>query len=289
MQIGIFAKTFARRTLGETLDAVAAHGIGAVQFNLSCAGLPTLPDALDAAACDAIRRAHEERGLAMAAISGTFNMIHPDPQVRDDGLRRLRVLASACAALGAPTITLCTGSRDAENMWRRHPGNDTPEAWRDLLRSMETALDAAERSGVTLGVEPEVSNVVDSAAKARRLLDELRSPHLKIIMDGANLFHHGELAHQHAVLDEAFRLLGGDLVLAHAKDLRADGAAGDAAAGAGVLDYAHYLAGLRACGYAGPLILHSLREEEVGAAVAFLQSHGATTGAGAQTGAETAI
>ena len=274
MQIGIFAKTFVRRTLVETLDAVAAHGIGAVQFNLSCAGLPTLPEALDTATCDAIRNAHVERGLAMAAISGTFNMIHPDPHVRADGLRRLNLLAASCARLGAPIITLCTGSRDPLNMWRRHPDNDTPAAWRDLLASLETALAAAERHGVILGVEPEVSNVIDTAPKARRLLDELRSPQLKIIMDGANLFHAGELARQHTVLEEAFALLGGDIVLAHAKDLRADGAAGDSPAGTGLLDYPYYLERLRACGYTGPLILHALREGEVAAAAAFLRRAG---------------
>lgn len=274
MQIGIFAKTFARQTLGATLDAVAAHGIRAVQFNLSCAGLPTLPEALDAATCDVIRAAHAERGLTMAAISGTFNMIHPDPQVRSDGLRRLGVLAASCTRLGAPLITLCTGSRDAGNMWRRHPDNDSPEAWRDLLESMEVALIGAECCSVHLGVEPEVANVIDSARKARRLLDELRSPWLKIVMDGANLFHAGELARQRAVLDEAFDLLGGDIALAHAKDLRADGAAGDAAAGTGLLDYPYYLERLHTCGYTGPLILHALREDEVAAAVTFLQDAG---------------
>lgn len=274
MEIGIFAKTFVRPSLGETLDAVAGCGIGVVQFNLSCAGLPTLPDALDAAACSTIRRAHAERGLRMAAVSGTYNMIHPDPQVRADGLRRLGVLAAACADLGAPLITLCTGSRDGDNMWRHHADNDTPAAWRDLLASIEGAVTVAERHGVLLGIEPEVSNVIDTAAKARRLLDELRSPHVKIVLDAANLFHSGDLVRQRAVLDAAFALLGGDIALAHAKDLRADGAAGDAPAGTGLLDYGHYLACLRAAGYGGPLILHSLQEAEVPAAVAFLQGYG---------------
>src|SRR5690606_37914994 len=38
VEIGIFAKTFIRPTVGETLDAVAAHGVRTVQFNLSCVG-----------------------------------------------------------------------------------------------------------------------------------------------------------------------------------------------------------------------------------------------------------
>lgn len=275
LQIGVFAKTFVRPTLDATLNAVAAYGLAAVQFNLSCAGLPTLPASLDAPTCATIRAAHERRGLTMAAVSGTYNMIHPDPQVRSAGLHGLGVLAAACRALGTRTITLCTGSRDPADMWRRHPDNDSPAAWRDLLQSIEGALAIAAQYDVTLGVEPEVSNVVDSAAKARRLLDEMRSPHLKIVMDGANLFHSGELAAQRAVLDDAFALLGPDIVLAHAKDIRADGAAGDAAAGTGKLDYPHYLTLLDAAGYGGPLVLHALAEEQVGAAIAFLESQGA--------------
>ena len=42
MHLGIFAKTFPRPTLEETLDAVVGHGLTHVQFNMSCVGLPTL-------------------------------------------------------------------------------------------------------------------------------------------------------------------------------------------------------------------------------------------------------
>ncbi len=272
MQIGIFAKTFVRPTLDATLDAVVQHSLRVVQFNLSCAGLPTLPETIDESTCAAISEAHAVRGIAMAALSGTFNMIHPDLAQRSAGLRRLEVLAAAAPRLGTRLITLCTGTRDGIDMWRRHSDNDSPEAWRDLLHSLEAALESAQRHDVVLGIEPEVSNVVDSAAKARRLLDELRSPHLKIVMDGANLFHSGDLAHMDDILDGAFALLGGDIVLAHAKDLRADGAAGNVPAGEGLLDYGRYLSLLRACHYDGPLILHSLREEQVPQAVQFLST-----------------
>ena len=51
MQLGIFAKTFPRPTLEQTLDAVAAHGLTHIQFNMSCMGLATLPDRLDEGSC----------------------------------------------------------------------------------------------------------------------------------------------------------------------------------------------------------------------------------------------
>jgi len=132
-------------------------------------------------------------------------------------------------------------------------------------------LEIARRHRVILGIETEVSNVVDSAAKARRLLDEMNSPRLKIIMDGANLFHAGELPRMHAILDEAFDLLGDDVVLAHAKDLDRDGQAGHLAAGQGVLDYDYYIELLSNSGFDGALILHSLTEADVDRSVALLR------------------
>lgn len=271
MTIGIMAKTFVRPTLEATLDAVADHGIRAVQFNFSCAGLPDLPDHLDPGLCDRIRREMARRGIVMSALSGTFNMIGPDLEKRRDGLRRLGELASACERLGASVITLCTGTRDPDDMWRRHPDNDAPEAWEDLLASVRQAVQIASETGVTLAFEPEVSNVMDSARKARRLLDEIGSPYLKVVMDGANLFHQGELPRMREILDEAFALLGPDIALAHAKDLDRDGEAGHLAAGTGLLDYDHYLSLLRAARFGGALVLHGLAESQVEGCLAFLR------------------
>ena len=39
-----------------------------------------------------------------------------------------------------------------------------------------------------LAFEPEHNNVVNSARRARRLIDDLGSPALKVLMDGANIF-----------------------------------------------------------------------------------------------------
>jgi sugar phosphate isomerase/epimerase len=124
---------------------------------------------------------------------------------------------------------------------------------------------------VILAFEPEVNNVVDSAQKARRLMDEVGSPHLKVTMDAANIFHAGDLARMSEVLDEAFALIGRDIVLAHAKDLSHDGDAGHEAAGHGKLDYDRYLSLLHVYGFRGPLLLHGLSEAQIPGCVAFLR------------------
>ena len=100
---------------------------------------------------------------------------------------------------------------------------------------------------------------MNTVRKARKLLDEIGSPNLKIIMDGANIFQKGELGRMREKLDEAFDLLGRDIVLAHAKDLDRDGEAGHVAAGLGKLDYPYYVQLLAAAGYDGAIILHALK------------------------------
>ena len=288
MRLGIFAKTFARSSPGDVFDALVGYGLGETQFNMSVAGLSPLPDEIAPTLADRVNAAATERRISLSAVSGTFNMIHPDEGVRRDGLRRLGVLAGACGRLGTPTVALCTGTRDPENMWRRHPDNAGPEAWRDLLATMREALETAEEHGVTLAFEPEVANVVDSAEKGRRLLDEMRSPRLKVVMDAANLFDAGDparrLSRSEDVLEEAFQLLGEDILLAHAKDVNTSGEV--FAVGKGDLDYALYLRHLYEAGYEGPLIMHGLAEEEVEVSLAFLRRKLAEIQTGEHLGAD---
>jgi len=272
MKLGIFAKTFKRPTLEETLDAVAAHDLHYVQFNLVCAGVPTLPDRVEPALCARIRSAVRSRDLNIVAISGTFNMIHPDLDQRRVGLERLRVLAQAAPELGTDVITLCTGTRDPEDMWAAHPENNTDGAWNDLLHSIERALGIADKTRVTMAVEPEVANVMSSAEKARELLDHFNSPRLKIVMDPTNLFPAGQRPAMRRVVAEAFQSLGNDIVLAHAKELNAAGDARQEAGGTDLLDYDFYLGQLRRIDYDGPLIMHGLAENQVEHCVQFLRT-----------------
>ena len=268
---GLLANEFPHPSLEANLDCLLPAGAPAVQFDLVCAVGETLPAAVDDATVARIRAAFDARGLTLAALSGTYNMIDPDETRRNVGLDGLKRLIETAARLDCPLVTLCTGTRDPENMWRGHPDNNRPEAFRDLVAQVRTAVRAAEAHGVTLGVEPEVSNTIDSAAKARRLLDEIGSDRLKIVMDGANIFHAGELPRMRELLDEAFALLGRDIAMAHGKDLDHDGEAGHLPAGLGRLDYPYYMGLIARSGFDGAMILHALTPEVAPGRVAYLR------------------
>ena len=273
MHVGIMTGHFPRPSLGETLDAIVAHGMRHVQFNLSSAHLAgSLAEQTDAT-YQGIRGEFEQRGMTIAALGGPFNMVDVDPVKRQQGIARMRARIESCTPLGTSVIATCTGSRHPDSMWRAHPDNASEEAWRVLRHTLEQLLPVAEAHDVALAFEPEVHNVANTAKRSRRLIDEMASPALKVVMDGANLFGKGELPRMTEILDEAFDLLGEHVAIAHGKDLDHDGDAGHLAAGTGKLDYARYVAHLCSLPFEVAVILHGLREDQVASSVAMLRRH----------------
>ncbi|MBY3334987.1 sugar phosphate isomerase/epimerase [Rhizobium laguerreae] len=270
MKLGIFAKTFEGTDPALVLKAVANAGFSSTQYNMACSGLAPMPDEISEEQARSVTDAAVAAGVEVVAVSGTYNMIHPDLAVRQAGHRRLAVLAKRCAAMSTGLITLCTGTRDPVDQWNAHPDNNTLEAWRDLLEAMGTAIEIADRYDVDLGIEPELANVINSATKARQLIDELKSPRLKIVLDPANLFEVETQEEQQTIVSAAIDLLADRIVLAHAKDRSSDGRF--ATAGKGVLDYNHYLRRLSAIGFEGSLVTHGLSAAEAEGVAAFLNA-----------------
>jgi sugar phosphate isomerase/epimerase len=268
-RLGIFAKTFAGTTAESVLTAARDAGYGCVQFNLACCGLPSMPDELPPGLVASVAAASARTGVTIAALSGTYNMIHPDGSVRATGLRRLGLLLGQARAMGTSLVTLCTGTRDPADQWRHHPDNDTPEAWADLLTEMAKAAALAEQFDIDLGIEPEHANVVRSAAHAARLLAEVASPRLRIVLDPANMVDDAQ-TDQDRLFAEACDLLGGRITMAHAKDRDAKGAV--VPAGSGIIDFGAFFAALDGIGFAGPVVTHGLAAADAAAVARFLRS-----------------
>ncbi len=270
MEIGVFSRTF-QGNVEQVFGAIRSQGLRRTHFNLLSAGMETMPDHVDEEAAETVRRRAAEQGVILEGLSGTFNMIAPDQAEREDGIARFRLLCRIARLLGAPLVSLCTGSRNPRSKWKWDDRNLLPDAWEDLLRTTERILPFAEEYGLVLGVETEASNVVNTPQRARAYLDAFRTPRLKIIMDGANLFLPGRVPRMRQVLEDAFALLGGDIVQAHAKDLAASEGLEFVAAGEGVLDFPYYVSLLKRYGYKGTLMLHGLSEAQLPASVAFLR------------------
>jgi sugar phosphate isomerase/epimerase len=216
-------------------------------------------------------------------VGGEAKTVDPGAAMPQHPKARQLLLIQACESLDTSAIAIYTGSRNPESMWRYHPDNDSKEAWQDLHNTLEQVLPVAEAAGVTIAFEPEYNNVASNPRKSRKLIDEMGSPNLKVIMDAANIFGKDDLSRMKEVLDEAFELLGDHIAYAHGKDLDHGGDAGHLAAGTGKLDYAHYVSLLCALPFDVPVILHGLKEEQLDESVAMLRGHAAALEAGGKS------
>ncbi len=257
MQIGIFSRTYAAKS-DAVFAAIKADGFSAAQLNLSSLGLESLPHSLPEDVMLQAKADAAKHGVALVALSGTYNMAHPDAAYRKAQRAKFGNVVKAAKLMDIGIVSLCTGSRDANNMWAHHEDNHSPEARRDFRAELDAALSLAD--GLTLAIEPEPGNVVRDAKVARHLLDEVGSPHLKIILDAANLIGPDGLSRQHEIMAEAFDLLGADVVLAHAKDIDASGHV--VPPGQGTIDLIDFVEGLKRAHYSGALIAHGFEEKD---------------------------
>ena len=271
MNIGIFSKTYENCTLEETFQKLNRDGIHHIQFNFASAGLSPLPETISLEIIHKIKTLAKQYSIYLDILTGTFNMIDPDINERNKAISQFELQCKAAHDLDIPIVSLCTGSRNPDSKWKWHDDNLSEEAWYDLIDTTKQIIKFAEKYNVILGVETEASNIINTADKARQYLDEINSPYLKIIMDGANLFHPGQKQPMKETLDYAFKVLSKDIVIAHAKDFSYDGSLKFVAAGEGELDFAYFIGLLKQSGYDGSIIMHGLSEQQIPASKQFLE------------------
>jgi len=272
MKIGVLSSEIARRAnTNDLFFAMAKHGFVSTQLsfssipeiNYNSTGQFEFPEKIDDAALALIGESAERHGVEITVCSGTFNMAHPDPAVREEGIKRFGGLAAAAKKLNSGFISLCTGTRCKEHLWRPHPGNSTPGAWADMIGTLKKCVEIAERHDITLAVETEAATVVDTPEKARRMMDEIGSKHLKMIMDCANLFHAGEAkkSNVNKIIAHAFEVYGNDVVVAHGKDIAESDGINFCPTGEGIVDYRQFIELLQKYGCKGDMLLHGVYDE----------------------------
>jgi sugar phosphate isomerase/epimerase len=291
MQFGIFTQYFSY-PVRESARRIRALGFDAVQLNLEFADWRFEPGLSSRAECRRVRDIFDGEGLAVAAIAGYVNLVAPDAERREGNLARLRAILAHARDLGSPLVATETGSRHPDDDWAPHPENDSPATLDALAETVAALARVAREEGAVLLLEPTVGNVIDTAAKARALLDRVGSPYVALVADPANLIDGGNIDRAAAVVEASLDLLAGPVRLAHAKDFRrVDGAPRERhhhatdpvlyggveypAPGLGDLDCGRYLAWLAEACPDAPVIIEHTAEADAARALAYLRElHG---------------
>lgn len=274
MKIGFSTQEIIRPNVLSSLTALKDYGFDSLQFNMLTVSEKELPDEIPDSIIDEVISAKKTTGQSIEAINGTFNMIDVDIKSRNRGIENFKKIAAVCKPFDCKLITLCTGSRNQDSMWKAHPDNQSADAWKDLLHTTEKLLEIAEQFDVSLGIETEYSNVINTPERAVMYIKEMRSDRMKIVMDCANLFHPGMAKPDKVrdVMQHGFDLLGDYVELAHGKDICAGDGIQFVAAGLGIIDFKFFKKKLDEINYKGSIILHGFKtESQIAQSVAFLK------------------
>ncbi|MGI6247779.1 MAG: sugar phosphate isomerase/epimerase family protein [Acutalibacteraceae bacterium] len=282
MRTGICTTDLCPRTAEKLFKKLKELETPVTQFNFGSVteagfipdGQIDIPDTLDISVLRKIKDCSAEYAIEVAVINGTFNMAHPLADVRKEGLRRFKKLCQAADFLDCRLISLCSGTRNTKSLWADHPDNRTKAAWDDMEETVTKAVKLAEKYKITIAVETEASNVIDTPEKARRLMDSIGSDYLKMIMDCANLFHRGEAKKENAqqLIRHAFDVFGKDVVVAHGKDIKEGPSFEFCGPGEGIVDFELFVRLLQENGYAGDMFLHGIeREEKIPESISFFK------------------
>lgn len=152
-------------------------------------------------------------------------------------------------------------------------GADREQAYARLLDSMKRLVETAERVGVDIGVEPVAEHTLNTTELTRRLLDEVGSPRLQVILDPANLLRPGDVSQQAAVFAWARADLKNDVAALHVKNFVVhEGRKELCALAAGVIDFTRLAAWLKAAKPGLPVLRENSLRASDAADMVYLQA-----------------
>lgn len=240
LKLGVFMGVYAGLPLEEAARRIAADGFQGVVFQDGFADVKFDPWAPD---WDKLRRITEtlaKHKLKVVGLYGYYNVVDPDLARRQRGERRMQMFIENWKRFGCPIITTETGTFNEKSEWLESPENATEQGYQACRAALAALVKAAKRSGAVLTIETYWRNVIDSIQRTKRVMRDV--PGLKLTMDPCNYFRKEELPRMDPMLEEMFQKLGKQIVLAHAKDVKASADGTDLpAAGTGVLNYPLYL------------------------------------------------
>ena len=246
MKIGIRLHDTIPGTLEQRLAFVRGQGFECTHLALS----KTLPDfAMKDAPeklarpefAEEIRGALERTDVRCAVLGCYLNLTHPDPEERERTREIYRAHLTFAGKIGAWMVGTETPSHP--DWMPGEKARESEEAYRFFLEQLRPLVRVAEEENMILAVEPVYSHIISTPERAERMLEELRSDNLRIILDAVNLLGPGNADRREEVIREAIRRLGDRVALLHMKDYRMEeGQMPAMACGEGEMDYSMLMA-----------------------------------------------
>ncbi|MEZ3460966.1 MAG: sugar phosphate isomerase/epimerase [Lachnospiraceae bacterium] len=218
MQFGIRLHDAVQAPVEERLKIVKEQGFTCAHVALSkvISENSVAPEALTPGYAMYLRRLFDKYELDCAVLGCYLNLATPDAAQLKAAQEKYMANIRFAAHLGAGVVGTETGAPNVEYKFEEACWNE--ESLQIFIRNLRPVVKYAEQMGGLVAIEPVVRHIVCNPVRARRVLDEIGSPNLRIILDPVNLLEIYNYEKQDEIIDEAIELLGKDVAVLHVKD-----------------------------------------------------------------------
>jgi sugar phosphate isomerase/epimerase len=272
LTIGIATFGFADFSNAELAKELSAAGLHTIQLFLSQKDSPFWRynsrsdlSSLTPERCQAIAETYRAAGIHIHSIGVYTNLIHPDAAERTANLAYFKAMMEIGRRMGVRVFVTEAGHyQDPRAAEPPVPLHFQDAVWPQALLTFRELARVANGFDATVLLEPFYRGFLASAKRTRMFLQEVNSPHIRALLDPANLIEVNDL-------DEMFQQLGPWIDCLHAKDRKLHTDAG-VAAGAGELDYPRLVALTARNTPRAPLVLEYVGAHDYRKALAHLRA-----------------
>ena len=260
-------------TVQEVLDKVVDNGVLQIQLAMgkSFSDFDSSYGHYSPGAAHMLRKELDKRGIHVAVLGCYINPTNPDESKREAEIRRFIEHLKYAKILGADMVGTETGRYDAD--FKVVPYTYTEGNYQILLKSMRQIVKAAEKLGVTVGVEAVHDHTLYCPEIMRRFLEDMDSPNVEAILDPVNLISAENYQNQDEVIEKAFKLYADRISVLHIKDfVMVDGQPEFAMVHDGLFHYEHLLKLVKQYKPYAAMLLENSRPGRCHQDIAYLES-----------------
>lgn len=218
MQLGIRLHDTKELPFEERIADVHALGFACGHLALSkvIREFSTADEALTPGLAMYIKNVFARNQVDIAVLGCYLNLANPNHEQLKKAMNRYMAHVRFASWLGCGVVGTETGAPN--ETYSYVPECHGEEALRTFIGNLRPIVKYAEQMGVVMAIEPVWRHIVSNPGRARRVLDEIASPNLQIILDPVNLLDISNYQDQEAIVEEAIDVLGPDVAMVHLKD-----------------------------------------------------------------------
>ena len=218
MNIGIRLHDTKPGTLRERLGYARAQGFSCVQLAMGKAVpgfvMADAPRLLTRELAEEVREELARADMECAVLGCYLTLTARDEEQAAKAREIYQAHLRFAGWIGARCVGTETPSADAGD----GAACMTEDYYQLFLKRVTPILRTAEETGTLLAIEPVCCHIVHSPAMAERMLNDLHSDHLRIILDAVNLIDSAHVSEAERIIDEGIRRLGAQTSVLHMKD-----------------------------------------------------------------------